>query len=460
MSPYDWCGSRCGPPGRALSLKDLKKGTILRHRPIFFWMSVAVCWISVLFGCAPDSRLSGNNWAVTAVPPYDGTDAMAPSRRYAGEILSHMLRVVLGNAGDPDLRRAWNTRGLDVPLDLDAIASAMNGGHKDKSIYMVFDSNILGLSEVLYHYDRSLNLFKGKRVFDSIYPSVELIALRQLLLKKIHRGEKIRMEGLIRQKNLLLDIDMKVTGADLSATGLTSQELTLLRSVLHAEPSLFDYLEHPFILDTLYRDGFVEMDPVVQSAREKSGYRQFKLDCPNTQDIEPVIRIAILPSLIAQYRFDSSKGDLNRHGFAVTAAYRKAMADLQKKILERTEQMMRSRVDTPKEVKKPLDSKKNDHSEGKALKDRIFFAMQDQRPLVVLPDNASWVIGEICPGADFTVIILGKNVYRSIHFDQKMDIYPAVNRIYLDFLDVKYAQVADEIDQISHFILSKLDSGG
>jgi hypothetical protein len=68
------------------------------------------------------------------------------------------------------------------------------------------------------------------------------------------------------------------------------------------------------------------------------------------------------------------------------------------------------------------------------------------------------MLNDICPDADFSMIILGKNVYRSISFDDKRDIYPAVNRLYLDFLDVKFSQVSDEIEQVSRFIFSKLSA--
>ena len=82
--------------------------------------------------------------------------------------------------------------------------------------------------------------------------------------------------------------------------------------------------------------------------------------------------------------------------------------------------------------------------------------MEDKRPLVIYPENASRVIREVCPKADFTVILLGKNIYRAIYFDPAKDIYPSVNRLYIDIFDIQYHQAEEEIDQISQFICSRL----
>ncbi len=426
------------------------------HRRTVLLTLTAGCLNLFIISCAPDFRLPHREISEPALlPGTDGLD-LAPSRQYAGEILSHMLRVVLGDAGAPEERTAWSTRGLNVPLDADAIHSAMNGGHRDKSVYMVFDPNILGLSEVLYHYDRTLNLFKGKRIFDSIYPSVELIALRLLLLQKRHRGEKIRMEALIRREAMLLDESSGATVSDLAATGLNRDEMRLLKQVFAGDPSLFGYLRHPFLLDTLHRDGFIEWDQIVRNARKRVGYRRFRLDCADASVPKQVVRIAILPSLIAEYRCDPSAGKLSRYGFAATPAYRKAAAYLKEKIMERVETLIKGAAGGGKGAADPPGSTPPENRRQGNIRQRILFTLQDQRPLMILPHNAESVAREICPDADFSIIILGKNVYRSIHFDEKKDTYPAANRIYLDFLDVKYAQVSDEIDRVSRFILSKL----
>jgi len=65
-------------------------------------------------------------------------------------------------------------------------------------------------------------------------------------------------------------------------------------------------------------------------------------------------------------------------------------------------------------------------------------------------------IREVCPEADFTVILLGKNTYRAIYVDPVRDIYPSVNRLYLDIMDIEYNQAGEEIDTISQFICVRL----
>ena len=46
------------------------------------------------------------------------------------------------------------------------------------------------------------------------------------------------------------------------------------------------------------------------------------------------------------------------------------------------------------------------------------------RPMTIHPGNADRVIDQLCPGADFTVILMGKNVYRAIFIDPALDISP------------------------------------
>ena len=62
---------------------------------------------------------------------------------------------------------------------------------------------------------------------------------------------------------------------------------------------------------------------------------------------------------------------------------------------------------------------------------------------------------DVCPSADFGIIILGKNVYLSMDI-QERDSFPHVNRLYIDIMDIKHAQVQEEVDQVSRFIVSKL----
>ena len=149
--------------------------------------------------------VNGDFSSATCQPAlYEGAVAQTCSREYAGELLAYFMQVVLGRAGRTEQREAWRLRALGQPLDLEAITDTLNGGGKDKSKLMVLDANMLGFSEVLYHYDPTLNQFKGRFVYHSVYPSPGLIALRILLLKKIHRGEKIDLTAVLARQDLLL----------------------------------------------------------------------------------------------------------------------------------------------------------------------------------------------------------------------------------------------------------------
>ncbi len=80
----------------------------------------------------------------------------------------------------------------------------------------------------------------------------------------------------------------------------------------------------------------------------------------------------------------------------------------------------------------------------------------DKRPLVIYPENAEKVIKALCPGADFNFIILGKNVYLSMYIDEKRDVFPSVNRMYLDIKDIGRSQSDYEIDQVGEYLFNRL----
>lgn len=88
---------------------------------------------------------------------------------------------------------------------------------------------------------------------------------------------------------------------------------------------------------------------------------------------------------------------------------------------------------------------------------RIAFQALPTQPLVIYPENAAKVIRETCPDADFVIILLGRNVYQAIHIELARDIYPAVNRIYLDITDVKHSQVSSEVAEIGGFLYQKIN---
>jgi hypothetical protein len=130
------------------------------------------------------------------------TAQLTDAEQIAGETLAYLMEVVLGREGDPAKRSAWSTRGLNLPLDYDLVSRRMFGPVPLRAELMVMDTNILGLSEVLYHYDSRLNLFKGRREHDSLYPCAELMALRLLIVRKLYLGETVSLAAMIRYKGL------------------------------------------------------------------------------------------------------------------------------------------------------------------------------------------------------------------------------------------------------------------
>ena len=117
--------------------------------------------------------------------------------------------------------------GLDEALDFDHIVKVMTdtGQSQNQLDFMVLDPNILDLSQVLYHYDEKLSLYKGDYGVTSLFPAPEILAIRLFLLKKIHGKEKIDLDAFIRREKDLLDENYQVSPEDLAATRLSSREM-------------------------------------------------------------------------------------------------------------------------------------------------------------------------------------------------------------------------------------------
>jgi hypothetical protein len=289
---------------------------------------------------------------------------------------------------------------------------------------MVLDTNILGLSNVLYHYDRRLNLFKGKSDNDSLYPCAELMATRLFLVHKLNRGEKVGLAAMIRGKGLFTPGSRDPREAELAAMNLSDTEFNFLKAVFQSEPAFLRYMEHPFLVSTLRRIGVVEQDAFTLSADQFANYRRWA--CPSGKPLDPSpVTIAILPSMNPM--FDASPGPAG----AVTPSrdYQTIVDLLKKAILD------------------GLDRKHPDADPSARIERRpVFFT--PGRPMAIHPGNAGRVIEEVCPKADFTLILLGKNVYRAIHIDPDNDVYPHEKRIYLDVDDIQYRQIDDDIETI------------
>lgn len=361
---------------------------------------------------------------------------LTPAQQYAAEILSYLLRVVLGKAGNLNSRKDWATRGLHEKLDLKYISEVMHDPEIDERCLMVLDWSILPLINVLYYYDKRLTLYKGRSLCPSIYPAPEFLAIRLLLLQKIHQKEKVNLKAFIEREEIWINHDIKPTKGDLKTINLTLEQMQLIKDIIQKEPHLYGYLRSPFLVKALFELGAVDRCEFVKKKISEANYKKFHCRLIHGPEKDDKVKIAILPSMIKEFYYGDDDHDLSQYGFKPTADFNKIVNRLKNEILNKTKTLMPEEMD--------------------ALKNKISFYIIDERPLVIYPDNAKEVIKDVCPGADLSIILLDKNVYQAIHFDENSDIYPFVNWFYMDILDIRYSQIEEETDLISRFIISKL----
>jgi len=381
---------------------------------------------------------------------------LTPGQIYASEVLAYLLQITLGMAGDPEYRQQWRTRGLNEPLDFQNIVSIMTETERNALDVMVLDPNILDLTTVLYHYDRGLSLYEGDYGVTSIYPASEFIAIRLFLLKKIHSGEKVRLSGLMAREDLLHNPAVPPTEQDLQAMNLTPGEVKFLQEVIQSKPHLFQYLKSPFLVKALYDAGAVVEDGVVKEKISQAGFHAYPCRHFQGSDRPNATKICVLPSLTDEFIHGRSTDDPLSDDFEPTDFLLEMIRKLVREIEAATKKCM---------GKKLIFSEDSDvaikRSQWETLWPRIARRylgayVVDHRPLVIYPENAAQSVQEICPQADFTVIILGKNVYKSIYFDRKADCYPAVNRIYLDIMDIKHSRTEEDVQAAACFISERI----
>jgi hypothetical protein len=346
------------------------------------------------------------------------------NEQIAGEIMAYLLQVVLGVAGAPEKRQAWSTRGIDLPLDFDMVSSRMYGPVPLRAELMVLDTNILGLSRVLYHYDPRMNLFKGTRDQRSLYPCTELMAIRLLLLQKRHRGETVSLAAMIRHLDLFTPGSRDAAGEELTAMGLTAEEFRFLKAVFQSEPAFLRYMQHPFIVSTLRKIGVARQDAFTLAADLKASYDQLSDRSWNGTEDQPVT-VALVPAMIPT---PEEAGNPSDDYIQVLKTVRTAIRD-----------ELNLRPVLPTSAPRP-----------------VFFI--PDRPVTIYPENADRVIGQLCPTADFTVILLGKNVYRAVFIDPDTDIYPHKRWLYLDVDDVRYGHTDADIGTIVSAILPVIEA--
>jgi hypothetical protein len=316
---------------------------------------------------------------------------------------------------------------------------------------MVFDPNILDLSQTLYYYDDRLGFSKGRF---NVYPATEFLAIRLLLIKKIARGEKINLRALLERRGLLFDKGGRVGDKDLKATGLRGEEIELIRDILERAPYLFDYLGCPFLVKGLHEAGVLWVDETVRQKLVEANYSDFPCRAVRGPEKAETVKIAILPSLTKEFLFDTGGAALSPTGFVPSRFLQEMVEALKEQIIEGAAAWIdRKAFEEGFEIAGDPGS-----APGwpEMVKSKVSFCVQDERPLVITPRNAAEVTEDVCPDADFTVILLGKNVYLSLFIDPHKDIYPAVNRIYLDFDDIRYVQAQDKYEPIGEVIYRAL----
>jgi len=392
--------------------------------------------LCILFGCM----------AMPTPETHPTTTGSSLSHQYGEEILAYLMQVVLGQAGDPDNRIRWRNRGLDQNFDLDRIAGIMSDPESNKTAIMVNDPNILGLSKVLYHYAPEMSQFAGAYA-TSLYPASELVALRLMLLKRIQAGRKISLQALLNHQPLLQNSEREATRAELAAMNLTRAECRLLQSVFQSKPWLFDSLTSPFLVAAFTRSGILKKEPLTAKLISRASYRDAACKPMDTSSAGDAMVIAFLPSMTREFSPGGS-------GFIPSDAYLAAVDNLKRDILAVLKDNVRqalkkTAVDPAGPAAQQLEN---------LTASKISFRSLSTRPLVIYPANAAQVVRDTCPAADFTVILLGRNVYQSVHIDPAKDSYPATNWIYLDITDVKHGQVSSEVDDIGRFLNTRLKS--
>ena len=410
-------------------------------------------WVGLFCGCAQTPDGAGSRLQPAVI--INGVILQTPAEQYAGEVLAYMVPVTLGKAGNPKLRGEWGERGLALPLNYDAISEMMQGPEKDPRRVMVLDNNILGLSQVLYHYDERLNLLKGEGIHRSVFPSTELLAIRVMLLQKMNRGEKVGLGELMKNKELLLDPLLNADGIDLEGTGLHFSEMKLLKDVIRSEPSFMAYLEHPFIVEMFYKIGAVSMDSYVKEKIHSARYKGSDFERGRKKSGQKPVQVAVLPSVVKSFAYQAIDRDTYPTGFMPEETYYEVIETFQNTMIGFLQKLVLGQMFGDVAAGDMDEQEKRNVLAREFIEAHVTIRIMSQRPLVIYPDNAEKVIQDVCRDSDFNVIVLGKNVYLSMQI-LDIDTFPHVNRLYLDESDIKYGQVDFEIGQISMFVFEKL----
>jgi hypothetical protein len=381
---------------------------------------------------------------------------LSAAEQYAGEVLSYLLQVAVGQEGNPKMRNEWRTTGIRARLKLEDFYGVVHDPEKEVQDLTVLDPNIMDLSRVLYYYDKRLSSTGGRFGVMGLYPAPELIAIRLLLLRKIHRGEKIRLGALMKREALLRNKKISPSKEDLRATNLRTDEMDLVREIIAKAPYLYDYLTCPFLVKAFYKVGAVESDEFVDGKIAEARYRRFGCHYFSGSKRVNAVKIVFLPSMTDAFEYGEADAPFPESGFKATAYFYEMINKLRDEILDRSKSHLNQKINEDKSARPKVIGQEWERLWEGISKEKIAFYVQDRRPLVIYPGNARRVIQDVCPEADFIVILLGKNVYLSLLINAQEDVYPYVNWTYVDIADIRYSQIQEECEKIAEFIYSKI----
>ena len=381
---------------------------------------------------------------------------LTPAQAYAAEVLAYLLQITLGMAGDPRYRDQWRVRGLHEPLDFENVVATMTQPERNPLDLMVLDPNILDLTTVLYHYDKGLSLYEGDYGVTSIYPAAEFIAIRLLLIQKIHKQEKVCLSAVMARKDLLYNPAATPAKQDLKAMNLTGREFKFLQEIIHSKPHLFHYLTSPCLVRALWEAGAVKKDRFVTNKIAETCYSRYPCRFFQGSKGAGAVKVCFVPSFTDEFKVERSDSGRPADDFTPTRFLLILERKLAQQIESAVKRCMAKELFYLEPFPAPTERPWWEDAWPKIAAQHLGFYAADQRPFAVYPENAAQAIRDICPQADFYVIILGQNVYKSIYFNPKTDSYPAVNRIYVDIMDIKHSQTQEAAKAAGCFISERI----
>ena len=416
---------------------------------------LAAIWLLIAMGCSVvvtdyKAPQTSDSLPVTDLP----TPILTPAQDHAGEILAYFLQIAVGHIGTEQSRQAWRSAGNKASLDFQTISTIMREPAMSKSDLMVLDYDLVALVEVLSHYNPHFNLFKGKYVFDSVYPSSELVAIRLLIQRKLNRGEKVSFTALQEREALLRSRAIAPSQADLTAMNLSAAEFQLVKDAFTADPLFLQYYKHPFIVDTLTRVGFYQPDRFTATIGRNASYSQY---APRSRpgDRQKMVNIGLLPSFNREFEFGARYEKPYVFGFKPSAKYMKAIEKLTSVIANRTASILLDELKSSGKMK-AVDDLSWKRLWNQSYAPRIDFQVYDQRPLTIYPENADRLIKDIYPKADLIILLLGEGMDRAMGAKATSDKFSTTGWLYFSMDDISYFRRNDKIDEIARSIADRL----